>query len=160
MAYLDTTLADPDATDDCHVATSSDVRRAPVAVVVEDGKALSDAFRQILDFLAIGLERVACDGPLLPVLRRHQPMAVIAAMDAQGQDGAHVLKTVADYDSSLPVLLLIDRDPVLSGAAEAVADLWGLSGVTQTASWPSAGEIVEFLCRAGQRGDCLALLPA
>jgi hypothetical protein len=67
--------------------------------------------------------------------------------------------TVAQYDRSLPVLLLSDGDPVLAGAADAVIDLWGLSCVSQSADWPAPGHFVEFLCHAGVQGNCLGMMP-
>ena len=81
-------------------------------------------------------------------------MAVVAAMDAARQDGGNVLMTVARHDPSLPVLLMTDGDPRLAGAADAVTELWGLTEVVQAGAWPSPGGLVEFLCRAGLRGNC------
>jgi hypothetical protein len=86
-------------------------------------------------------------------------MAVLAAIEAAGQDGCHVMKTVADHDRSLPILLLTGGDPVLAGAADAVEELWGLSCVLKRPILPGLGELVEFLCLAGQMGRCLGLMP-
>jgi hypothetical protein len=115
--------------------------------------------RQICDFLEISVDRIDSNEDLLPFLQRCRPMAVIAAMDAEGQDGCNVLMTVARHDPSLPVLLMTGTDPAVAGAADAVTELWGLTEVMQTAAWPAPGDIVEFLCRAGLRGNCLALMP-
>jgi hypothetical protein len=86
-------------------------------------------------------------------------MAVVAAMDAPGQDGGNVLMTVARHDPSLPVLLVTNGDPALAGAVDAVTTLWGLTEVVQPSAWPSPGELAEFLCMAGVRGNCLGLMP-
>ncbi len=134
-------------------------RRTPMVLVLEDGQAMSDAMREMCGFLEIAVDRIDCDEDLLPFLQRYRPMAVVAAMDAEGQDGGHVLKTVARHDPSLPVLLMTDGDPTLAGAADAVTELWSLTEVVQAGSWPAPGAMVEFLCRAGLRGNCLGLLP-
>jgi len=143
-----------------HVPTHTDPhRRRALVLALEDGRAMTDAMRQICDFLEIAVERIDSNEDLLPFLQRCQPMAVVATMDAEGQDGCNVLMTVARHDPSLPVLLMIGADPAVAGAADAVTELWGLTEVRQTADWPTPGAIVEFLCRAGLRGNCLAFMP-
>jgi hypothetical protein len=134
-------------------------RRTPVILVLGNEPVAFVAMREMCDFLDIALERVDGDTDVLPFLERYEPMAVVAAMDDRHQDGANVLMTVARHDRSLPVLLVTDNDPVLAGAADAVAELWGLTEVTQTEFWPAPGELAEFICRAGMQGRCLALLP-
>ena len=134
-------------------------RRMPLVLVLEDGQEISAEMQEICDFLEISVDRVNSYEELLPFLQRCRPMAVVAAMDAIGQDGGNVLMTVACHDPSLPVLLMTDGDAALAGAVDAVVELWGLTEVVQTALWPSPGTIAEFLCRAGLRGNCLALLP-
>jgi CheY-like chemotaxis protein len=140
-------------------ARANQSRRMPLIVVLEDGPELSDTMRALCDFLSISVDRINSNEDLLPLLQRGQPMAVVAAMDAAGQDGGNVLMTVARHDPTLPVLLMTDGDPVLAGAVDAVTELWGLTQVVQTAACPSPGALAEFLCRAGLRGNCLALLP-
>jgi hypothetical protein len=136
------------------------LRRRALVLALEDGWAMSDAMRQICDFLEISVERIDSNENLLPFLQRRRPMAVIATIDAEGQDGCNVLMTVAQHDPSLPVLLMTGIDPAAAGAVDAVTELWGLTEVLQAASWPAPGTIVEFLCRAGLQGNCLALMPA
>jgi hypothetical protein len=134
-------------------------RRMALALALEDGRAMSDALQAICDFLEITVKRVSSTEDLLPFLQQYQPMAVIAAMDATGQDGCNVLMTVAQHDPGLPVLLLTGDESAAAGAVEAVTDLWGLTEVMQTALWPAPGTLAEFLCRAGMRGNCLGLMP-
>jgi hypothetical protein len=135
-------------------------RRMALALALEDGREISDALQKICDFLEITVKRVSSTEDLLPILQLCQPMAVIAAMDATGQDGCNVLMTVAQHDPSLPVLLMTDGNPAEVGAVQAVTDLWGLTEVMQAIFWPAPGTLAEFLCRAGMRGNCLALMPA
>ena len=134
-------------------------RRVALVLALEDQPTLSAAMHEICDFLEIAIERIDSHEDLLPYLQRCQPMAVVAEMDAEGQDGCHVLMTVARHDRSLPVLLMTGRDASTAGAVDAVTELWGLTEVVQTATWPPPGTIAEFLCRAGLRGSCLAFLP-
>lgn len=158
MTYLDSTVGacTPGLGDlvDTPIET-----RVPLVLVLEDGCALSEALRGVCAFLEIQVERLDSDEPLLPFLQRCRPMAVIAPMEAEGQDGAHVLMTVADFDRSLPVLLLSDGDPALAGAADAVIDLWGLTCVSHSTQWPAPGQFAEFLCHAGVQGNCLGMMP-
>jgi CheY-like chemotaxis protein len=133
--------------------------REPVIVVVEDDACLSETIQDICDFLEVTVRSVASREDLGPVLAKYRPMAVLAAIEAAGQDGCHVMKTVADHDRNLPILLLTGGDPVLAGAADAVEELWGLSCVLKRPILPGLGELVEFLCLAGQMGRCLGLMP-
>jgi hypothetical protein len=164
----DPMLADPEdfipplarsSVDDGVLVGACASRRTAVVLVLESGREMPEGIRSVCEFLDVAVEQIDGDADLLPFLRRYQPMAVIAAMDADGQDGGNALMAVARHDRSLPVLLITDEDPVLEGAADAVAELWGLTEVTQAADWPAPGTFVEFLCRAGQKGSCLALLP-
>jgi hypothetical protein len=161
LTYWNDRLLQPEIdSEQRHLSTHADThRRLALVLALEDGKALSDPMRQICDFLEISVERIDSNEDLLPFLQRCRPMAVIATMDAEGQDGCNVLMTVARHDPSLPVLLMTGTDPAVAGAADAVTELWGLTEVMQTAAWPAPGDIVEFLCRAGLRGNCLALMP-
>jgi CheY-like chemotaxis protein len=136
------------------------VDRTPTVVVVEDDEYLSQSIQTMCEFLNVAVARVSSSNDLTPILQDHRPMAVLAELDSKGQDGCHVMKTVARYDASLPILLLTGHDPHLAGAAEAVEELWGLSSVVKRPFLPRAGEFVEFLCRAGQMGRCLGLMPA
>lgn len=134
-------------------------RRMPVILLLGNEPIAFDAMREMCDFLDIALERVEGDTDVLPFLERYEPMALVTAMDSRDQDGANVLMSVAQHDRGLPVLLVTDNDPVLAGAVDAVVELWGLTEVTQTDFWPAPGELAEFMCRAGVKGRCLALLP-
>lgn len=134
-------------------------QREPTIVVVEEDACLSETIRDICDFLEVTVRPVAGGEDLGSVLAKCRPMAVLAAVEAPGRDGCHVMKTVADHDRTLPILLLTGGDPVLAGAADAVEELWGLSCVLKRPTMPGLGELVEFLCLAGQMGRCLGLMP-
>jgi DNA-binding NtrC family response regulator len=129
-----------------------------LVVVVEDGISLSQSFRTICECLGIAVERMPSKDDLGVVLRNRRPMAVIAEMDALGQDGCHVLMTIAAHDRSLPALLITGPDPTLLGAVDAVEELWELSSVEKWQELSGVGPMVDFLFRAGRKGSCIRLM--
>ena len=87
-------------------------------------------------------------------------MAVVCELDGAGQDGCHVMKTVASHDPSLPVLILTGEDPALVGAADAVEEIWRLTEVSKAERLPGIAGLVDFLFQAGRKAGCLRLMPA
>jgi hypothetical protein len=158
MTYFDTTFGGNAISLD-EPLESQPEERALVMLVLDDDGILYEALCGLCGFFDVRVERIDSNEPLLPFLKRCRPMAVVAPLDSEGQDGAHVLMTVARYDRSLPVLLLGDGDAALAGATDAVAEVWGLSSVTQSAGLPSPGALADFVCRAGVQGHCLGMLP-
>ena len=133
--------------------------REPVIVVVQDDDERLGVLDSICECLGIAVERMSSNEDLAAKLRLHCPMAVVAEMDAEGQDGCHVLITIAKYDRTLPALIITNDDPVSLGALDAVEELWHVETVVK---WPrllGASEIVNFLFRAGRNGNCLGLVP-
>lgn len=135
------------------------IQRRPLLLIVEDGDGIAGTLQPICDFLAIAVERLPSDHDLPGALRDYNPMGVMAHLDCQGQDGYHVMMTVAQHDRSLPILLLTGDDPALAGAADAVEELWQLEAVEKFARLPSIGAIVDFIFRSGRKGRCTRLLP-
>jgi DNA-binding NtrC family response regulator len=133
--------------------------REPLVLVVEDDEELSTAFRAVCDCLDVAVERMPSHADLAAVLSERRPMAVVAPMDAAGQDGCHVLMTVAALDRDLPVLLITGDDPALLGAVDAVAELWQVGCVTQWPKLLGIGAMVDFVFRAGRKGSCMRLMP-
>jgi DNA-binding NtrC family response regulator len=119
---------------------------------------MAEAFGSICECLDVAVIRIPSRDDLGVVLRERRPMAVVADVDAEGQDGCHVLMTVAASDRSLPVLLITGRDPAVLGAVDAVEEVWGLSAVTKWPSLQGVGELVDFLFRAGRKGRCMRLM--
>lgn len=157
MSSIDSRISDQ-RLDRPGISTRAPVREATV-VVVEDRSQWSHAIEELCAFLEVRLARVSGEDDLAPVLRDRRPMAVLASMDGEGQDGCHVMKLIAAHDPELPILMLTGGDAALAGAADAVEELWGLTSVVKHNTPPSPSEIVEFLFRAGQRGRCLGLMP-
>ena len=140
------------------ISTRAPSREATV-VVVEDEPLWSLAVVELCAFLDVRLTCISSEEDLAPVLRDRRPMAVLANVDGAGQDGCHVIKLVAAHDPELPVMMLTGGDAALTGALEAVEEVWGLAGVEKRDTPPSPGELVEFLFRAARRGRCLGLIP-
>ena len=134
--------------------------RKAIIAVVEDGVRISQELWAICEFLDIEVVRVPGYSDLDATLRAHVPMAVVCELDGARQDGCHVMKTVAGYDPSLPVLILTGSDPTLIGAADAVEEIWRLREVTKAEVLPSIAGLVDFLFHAGRKGGCLRLMPA
>ena len=135
------------------------VQRHSLLLVIEDGDGLAAALQPICDFLDVAVERLASERDLANALRDYRPMGVVAELDCQGQDGCHVMMTVAQHDLGLPILLLTGDDPAMAGAADAVEELWKLETVLKSARLPSIGAIVDFIFRAGRKGRCTRLVP-
>jgi ActR/RegA family two-component response regulator len=135
------------------------IQRHPLLLIVDDDDGIAAILQPICNFLDIVVERLPSEQDLADALRDHIPMAVVAHLDCQGQDGCHVMMTVAHYDRSLPILLLTGDDPALAGAADAVEELWKLQSVMKYPRLPSIGGVIDFIFRAGRRGRCMRLTP-
>ncbi|MBV9251109.1 MAG: hypothetical protein JO227_17895 [Acetobacteraceae bacterium] len=158
MAYFDyDRRTEPPLSNDCFTPVVNQPR--PSVLVIEDGYSITLPMQTICDFLDLDLETVSSYEDLGPILAERQPMAVIAEADCEGQDGCHVLMTVAAYDPSTPILLLTGEDPTVLGAVEAVQELWQLQTVIASSSLPSVGKVVEFLFNAGLNARCARFMP-
>ena len=158
MTYMGNNVSAGVATRD----SGNDAEPAPreaLILVIEDEDNLTGAFRAVGECLNVAVERMPTRDDLDLVLRHRRPMAVVAEMVAAGQDGCHVLMTVAAHDRDMPVLLITGDDPILLGAIDAVEETWRLSSVVK---WPrllGVGPLVDFLFRAGRNGGNMRLLP-
>jgi hypothetical protein len=157
MTYMDKSFGVRVAAQDNGSGAGHAAREALV-LVIEDDFGLSGTFRDVCECLNVAVERMPTEDDLGSVLRRRRPMAVVAEMDAVGQDGCHVLKTVAALDRDLPVLLIVGEDPALLGAIDAVEEIWQLSSVVKWPQLPGIGAVVDFLFRAGRKGGCMRLM--
>lgn len=135
------------------------IQRHPLLLIVDDGDGITSTLQPICDFLDIAVERLPSEQDLASALRDYRPMGIVAHLDCHGQDGCHVMMTVAHHDRSLPILLLTGDDPALAGAADAVEELWKLEAVVKSPRLPGIGAIVDFIFRAGRKGRCTRLVP-
>jgi CheY-like chemotaxis protein len=145
------------AVTDC--ASTTSLQRELLVLVVEDAPVLSRSIGFLCDYLGIHLETVSGHADLEAVLRSRRPMAVMSMIDTPAQDGCHVLKTIAGYDRTLPVMLVTGNDPALLGAVEAVEEIWQLGRLSKMTGIPGVGDLVEFLFSASRRSDS-TLIPA
>ncbi len=128
------------------------VGKGQVVLVVEDRPRLARTVGYICDFLSLPMESVGTASDLAAALTEWEPMAVICELDGGVQDGCHVMKIVAAHDAALPILLITGSDSALIGAAEAVEEIWRLSGVVKLQDTPGLGDVVDFLFRTGRFG--------
>lgn len=138
---------------------SSSSNRTPLLLLVTDDTELAEQVQQVCAFLDVEMIHLDSATRLLPLLRSLNPMAVIAGLDTQSQDGFHVMKVIGAHDPSLPLLLLSGHDQTIAGAVDAVEQLWALNAVCRSSCLPGAGDLIEFVCQAGRHGDCLGLMP-
>jgi ActR/RegA family two-component response regulator len=131
----------------------------PVVLVVRDDHQADSTLDAICQYIGIRIEQISSYDDLAACLRIHYPMAVVAEMDAPGQDGCRVLVTVAEFDRELSVLLIVGDDPILLGTINAIEELWCVKAVAKWPSVPGAADLVDFLFRAGQSRHCLRLMP-
>jgi CheY-like chemotaxis protein len=118
--------------------------------VVRDPEKNSDYLESVCEFLDIEVQHAANGDDLLAMLTTLRPMAVIADVDGEVQDGFHVMKMAADFDRAMPILLLTGYDPALLGAIDAVQEVWGLTRVATVAETAGVGPLVDFICQAAR----------
>lgn len=157
MTYMDKTFSSRVTAQD-HEGGTGHVIREALVLVIEDDFNLSNAFRGVSECLNVAVERMPTRDDLGPVLRLRRPMAVVAEMDAVGQDGCHVLMTVAAHDRDLPVLLIVGNNSALLGAIDAVEEIWQLTSVVKWSRLLGVGAMVDFLFRSGRKGGCMRLM--
>jgi CheY-like chemotaxis protein len=119
-------------------------------LVVCDPDKNGDYLESVCGFLDIEVQHAATGDDLRAMLTTLHPIAVIADLDGAAQDGFHVMKMAADYDRSVPILLLTGYDPALLGAIDAVQEVWGLTRVATAAASAGIGVLVDFICHAAR----------
>jgi CheY-like chemotaxis protein len=132
--------------------------RSASVLIIDDGELLFEAFRNICECLGVSVQRMPSRDDLGAALRTRRPMAVVAEVDAAGQDGCHVLMAIAQHDSELPVLLLTGEDPAMIGAVDAVEEIWQLASVTKWQRLLGIGAVIDFLFQAGRKAGCMRLM--
>lgn len=152
-------IATLDATGDYGFQGECPADRQALVIIACESPTTIRQLGTVCEFLDLAVQVVHDQADLMKVLRQHHPMAVIAEVDGQYQDGFHTMKIVAAYDRDLPVLLLTDGDPVMMGAADAVQEVWNLTTVSPSTGAALAGQLAEFLFAAGRRAGCMRLVP-
>ena len=121
-------------------------RREPTVLMLLDGSPTLRGLTKTCQFLGIDVESCDPEQSLIDILKFRKPIAICAELEGRRQDGCHVMKIVGEYD------------PALAGAADAVEDIWNLTGVTRWSEIPPVGDVVEFLSNAGRKGRCLSFM--
>jgi CheY-like chemotaxis protein len=119
-------------------------------LIVRDPSRNDDYLESVCEFLDIDVQHATTGDDLRTIFTTLRPMAVIADLDGEVQDGFHVMKMAADYDRSVPILLLTGYDPTLMGAIDAVQEVWGLTHVATAAGTAGIGALVDFICHAAR----------
>lgn len=130
-----------------------------VVMIVSDDLPWSQGIETVCDFFGLAVEMVPSDFDLWSLLEEFRPMAVITDVDGLGQDGFHVMRTVAEYDQNIPVMLLCGDDAALAGAAEAVQEICGLATLVALPELPGVGRLVDFLFTAGRKAGLGRMMP-
>ena len=143
------------------VNTDTNGRTSPQGLVMIVGDDLSwgPGLDAICDFFGLVVEHVPSELDVAFLLREFRPMAVIAEADGRGQDGFHVMGAVAEYDRTLPMMLLTGHDAALMGAADAMVEVTGLTHMRIAAELPTMGEVIDFLFRAGRSAGVGRTMP-
>lgn len=130
-----------------------------LVMIVGDDLSWGPGLDTICDFFGLVVEHVPSELDVAFLLREFRPMAVIAEADGRGQDGFHVMGAVADYDRTLPMMLLTGHDAALMGAADAMVEITGLTHMRVVADLPGMGEVIDFLFRAGRSAGIGRMMP-
>jgi CheY-like chemotaxis protein len=134
------------------VASPDDRGGSPqhAVLIVRDHNRNGDYLESVCEFLDIDVQHAGTGDDLRMMLTTLRPMAVIADIDGEVQDGFHVMKMAADYDRAVPILLLTGYDPAVLGAIDAVQEVWGLTRVATAAATAGIGALVDFICHAAR----------
>jgi hypothetical protein len=133
--------------------TTFDSRTIPgrhALLVIRDVDQNNECLEAVCAFLDIDVEYATPRHDLRALLSAVRPLAVIADLDGETQDGCHVMKVVAKLDPNLPVLLLGSSDPAFMGAVDAVREIWGLKRVMTADTVVGVGTLVDFICHAAR----------
>lgn len=120
-----------------------------VVVVVEPVASFATALEPVCAFLGIGVRQVERLAELGAQLRDCRPIAVfreVGSVDCQVYD---LLMAVADYDSTLPMLVILDNDFAARGAVDAASRLWQLTAFVCATERPGIQALLDFLFAAG-----------
>jgi CheY-like chemotaxis protein len=120
----------------------------PLVVVCEEQRPNGRSLAAMCEMLGVRVEVLSGSSGLFEFLHYMQPRAVISDLVLAEYDGFDVMKLVADYDRSLP-LLMVTSDPVMLGAVDAIEELWCLSNVWRLDGHLAPSAIAEFLYRTG-----------
>ena len=145
MTHFETAVTVNPALDITPVDDWSVAGRHSLLVVRDHVDQDNDFLEAICEFLDIGVAYATGSDDIGALLTAARPMAVIAPLEGEHQDGFHVMKVVAAHDRMLPVMLRAGNDTTLLGAVDAVQEIWGLRDVTTSGEAAGIGPLAEFI---------------
>jgi ActR/RegA family two-component response regulator len=140
-------------------AATEPVSAQGLVMIVGDDLSWGPRLDAICDFFSLAVEHVPSELDVAYLLREFRPMAIIAEVDGQGQDGFHVMQAVSAYDPDLPMMLLTGHDQALMGAADAIREIAGLTRLLIVAELPNMADTIDFLFRAGRVAGIGRMMP-
>ena len=134
-------------------------QESPRLVVLTGRSGVSEDLAEMCEALEIDLIAVNSHHDLPFRLHHHRPIGVVSELDPSGLASCAALRSIAAYDSQMPVLLVAGIDPSGLGTIDAAEQLWGLSGLHRLVHAPSRQDLVGFLFKAGRRSGIGRLIP-
>ena len=128
-------------------------------VMLETADEPSPMLTEVCTALDVEVIHLASHHDLPFTLHHRQPMAVVVVVNRMGPDICQALRSIASFDRTLPVLVITADDPACLGIVDASEQLWRLTGLSSSAEMPDMGYVVDFLFRAGRKGQVGRLLP-
>ncbi|MBV9785555.1 MAG: hypothetical protein JO264_17245 [Acidisphaera sp.] len=128
-------------------------------VVVDPSRRMSSVIKEFCRFLDLQSCLAETGDDLGLLLEEARPIALVCAVEPGGPDGFTILKRVAVYDATLPVLLVTREHDGLR-YFEMIEESWGLTSVLKTRDLPPPRMLMEFLSRAGLKSGRRRLIPS
>ena len=145
-------------------APTSEQDDAPLIAVVDPTGRLACWVQTLSDLLGIRLALAPDAAALSAALEGQAPMAVLCGDldpgEHTGRPVADLIKLVACYDPTMPLLLLTADDPETLGAIDAAAKLWPLLNMQRAAGDIHPETVLAFLARIGRRTGSPRLMAA
>ena len=133
-------------------AAQGTVTELPVLMVVAREDAMTAWLAALCETLRIRMHLVADAASLPDSLARTRPVALLCGdLGEQGRPMARLLRLVAQYDPTLPVLIMTSDEPETLGTLDAATDLWHVENLQRVALPVPVSTVLDFLANAGRR---------
>ncbi|MBV9538142.1 MAG: hypothetical protein JOY70_04320 [Acidisphaera sp.] len=115
----------------------------------------------LCDALSLQMRLVADTSALVDALGQVRPVGLLCGdFGAGGAPVTRLLRLIAGYDPTLPVLLVTTDDPETLGSIDAAVDLWPLENMEHAALPVPVSTVLDFIARAGQQRGGLNFMRA
>lgn len=133
------------------IATMPDDGENATVLLMDGCRRMTELVLEMCEVMGMRLVHVHDAASLRGNLWGRQPVGVLCDATRHGAGSAdHVLKLVADYDRTLPLLLVADANPSIQGEIDAVEDICRLTHVTRLTVTPSPFDIAAFMFETGR----------